>query len=73
MSEQKTEEKPKEDKEKPKIFVREWKIEPCEWREATKEETKELMKDPFWHFREFRHRMRRFFNKLDEALEELWS
>lgn len=60
-------------KKKPKIWIREWKIEPGEWREATEEEIKELIEEPYKELVKFQEKMRRFFRKIEEAFNELFS
>lgn len=71
MAEQKAKEKEK--RGRPKLMVREWKVEPGEWREATEEEMKKFLGDPWRSFMELRERMRRFWDKIEEAFDELWG
>ena len=69
-------------KQRPKLWVREWKVIPGEWRPATEEEVKEFFEsthrimDEFEEvtksFEDFAKRMRRFLKKMEEAFEELW-
>ena len=67
--------------EKPRLYVREWKLEPSEWRPATKEEQEyfekaktymEAVSPAFEEFFEFFKRVRRFEKKLEEAFRELF-
>jgi len=77
-------EQKKEEKEKPKvairfsepkIMVREWKlgVEPGEWREATEEEVRELVEEPWIKICVSLERLRRFWRKMEEATRELFG
>jgi len=72
VSEEAEKEKEKK-KRKPRIWVREWRVEPGEWRPATPEEEKEFLESPWLDIYRFHERMRRFFKKLEEAFSELFG
>ena len=68
--------------EEPKLYVREWKLAPGEWRPATEEEIKEFkkanrlleVKTPILDDIEvFIKRLWRFEKKLEEAFNELFG
>ena len=68
--------------EEPKLYVREWKLVPGEWRPATEEEIKEFkkanrlleVKTPILDDIEvFIKRLWRFEKKLEEAFNELFG
>jgi len=74
MSGQEAEQKKK--RKYPKILIREWKVVPGEWREATEQEIKELFGEDFtpWRsFSEMMERMRRFWRKIEAAFDEIWG
>ena len=68
--------------EEPKLYVREWKLVPGEWRPATEEEIKEFknanrfleVKTPILDgIEDFFKRFRRFEEKIEEAFNELFG
>ena len=67
MSKQELEQK--KEKKKPKLYVREWRLVPSEWREATPEEEKEFYEklNLFDKIEEEIEKTRKFFKKIREA------
>lgn len=68
--------------EEPKLYVREWKLVPGEWRPATKEEIEEFKKSSRFievktpildSIEDFFKRLRRFEEKIEEAFNELFG